>query len=111
MSPVFLDARLFDVDPLCDAPAIDGGFALRMARRILLLAWLYAGGPRYELEKEQLRPFIERASAYWRPRGRALFDSAPATVTTVLFQLQALGPVVDFSEAPGGFHVQLAEGE
>jgi hypothetical protein len=110
MTAVFLDGRLFDVEPLCDQPSSDGGFALRMARRVVLLAWLYAGGPRYELSKAELLPFIERASAYWRARGHALFDStSPATIVCVLFQLQALGPVLDFSEAPGGFHVQLAE--
>lgn len=111
MSPVFLDARLFDAAGLSDVPAVDGGCTLRMARRMLLLAWLYAGGPRYDLEKDQLAPFLERSSAYWRARGHALFDHRPATVTTVLFQLQGLGAVADFSEAAGGFHVQLREGE
>ena len=110
--PVFLDGRLFDVPPLSDTPSIDHGLSLRMARRIILLAWLYAGGPRYDLDKAGLMPFIERASAYWRDRGHALFDSrSPATIVCVLFQLQTLGPVLDFSEAPGGFHVQLRDGQ
>ena len=112
MNTVFLDGRLFDVSPLLALPSNDGGFALRMARRIILLAWLYAGGPRYDLDKAELLPFVERAGAYWRARGHALFDSrSPATIVCVLFQLEALGAVVSFSEAPGGFHVQLREGE
>lgn len=108
MSKVFVEAALFDAAGLPDDCALDwdGGHSLRLARRLLVLAWLYAGG----VSGDPGELPCARSVAFWAARRAELGSWRPATLATVLLQLEALGAVEGIDLADGGFHAQLREG-
>ena len=107
MSPVFIEAGLFDAAGLTDdlGAEWDGGHALRLARRLLALSWLLAGGVDGDPGAGPCRASVD----FWATQRGELGSWRPATLTTILFQLEALGVVESFTEAKGGFHVQLTK--
>jgi len=109
LSQVFIESGLFEAAGLTDdmATGPDESHGLRMLRRLLVLSYLLAGG----VDGAEGDAACMASVKWWAARGHAYRDWRPATLTTILFQLQALGPVVDFEETAGGFHVQLREGQ
>jgi hypothetical protein len=106
--PILIEAGLFDAAGLTDDHAIawDGGHGLRLARRLLALAWLLAGGL-----TDAPGDLACRASvAFWAEHKPALRSWRPATLGAILFQLEALGVVESFTEVANGFHVKMKEG-
>jgi hypothetical protein len=105
---IFIEDGLFDAAGLTDdlTHEPDGGHGLRIARRILTLAWLYAGGT----DGGPLAPALRAAIAWWAEHRPELRSWRLATLGAVLLQLEALRVVDTFSECTGGFHVKLREG-
>jgi hypothetical protein len=108
-APILIEAGLFEAAGLTDdlAIAADGGHALRLARRLLALAWLLAGGL-----SDAPGDLACRASvAFWAEHAAALRSWRPASLAAILFQLEALGVIDSFTATDDGFHVQLKEGQ
>lgn len=102
---LFIESELFAAADLLDAGGPDGGHAVRVARRLLVVAWLLAGG----VDGDESDVPTRAAVAFWRAHPTELRSWRPATLTTVLFQLEALGMVESFETTEGGFHVKLRE--
>ena len=103
-APILIEAGLFDAAGLTDD--LDGCEGFRVARRLLALAWLLAGGVDGAPGEAPCRASV----AFWAQHAAALRSWRPATLTTILFQLEALGLIESFAEADTGFHVKLKEG-
>jgi hypothetical protein len=103
-APVLIESGLFDAAGLTDDLADREG--LRVARRLLALAWLLAGGLGGLPGDAPCRASV----AFWGQHKPELRSWRPCTLTTILFQLEALGVVESFTATDGGFHVQLKEG-
>jgi hypothetical protein len=103
-APILIEAGLFEAAGLTDDLADREG--LRVARRMLALAWLIAGGLSGSPGDDACRASVE----FWGQHRAELRSWRPATLTTILFQLEALGAIEAFTESDDGFHVQLKEG-
>jgi|SRR6478609_4424394 len=105
---ILIDDDLFEASGLTDdlMHEPDGGHGLRIARRIQVLTWLYAGGT----HGGPLAPALSAAIAWWAEHRPELRSWRLASLGAVLLQLEALGVVDTFSECVGGFHVKLREG-
>ena len=103
-APILVEAGLFDAAGLTDDHA--GNEGLRVARRLLALAWLLAGG----LSEAPGEGPCRASVAFWAEHQAALRSWRPATLATILFQLESLGVVEGFTETDTGFHVQMKEG-
>lgn len=107
-SPAKVSTTLPKCNPVCESvylPArlLDGiDLAAACSRRLLVTAWLLSGG-------EEGTHAARAAVRFWHGHRDALLSWRAATVTTVLFDLQALGLVESFSAAVGGFSVSLKE--
>jgi hypothetical protein len=73
---------------------------------LLALAWLLAGG----LEGEPGESACRASVAFWAQHRAELGHWRPATLTMILFQLEALGAIESFDATHGGFHVKLGDG-
>jgi hypothetical protein len=108
---VFIENELFASADLLDDGGPDRGHAVRLARRLLVVAWLIGGGVNGDDSKEAVLANARASSAFWSAHLFELRSCRPATLTTILFQLEALGLVEwdGFEKAEGGFHVKLRE--
>ena len=103
-APILIEAGLFDAAGLSDD--LQGCEGFGVARRLLALAWLLAGGVDGAPGEAPCRASV----AFWAQHAAALRSWRPATLTTILFQLEALGLIESITQTDTGFHVKMKEG-
>ena len=74
-------------------------------RRLLVTSWLMSGGGEDARDAKTARAAVE----FWHRQRSALLSWRPATVVTVLTELEQLGFVESFEGTEGGFLVKLKE--
>lgn len=101
---VFVERQLLIAADFAD----DSHHYVNSARRLLVTAWLLAGG--IQADESDVADGTRAAVAFWNRRKLDLHKWHRATVTTVLFQLEHLGLIESFETTEGGFLVNVREG-